>query len=265
MGLLDGKVAVITGAGRGIGAAAARLFGSQGASVVVSDLDKGPAEEVVKAIKDAGGKAVAVAGNVMEVSTNEALIKTAIDTFKGLDILVPSAGFCNDKVIQKMELEDFRLMERIHMEAPWMLAKLAYPHLKELSQDGKCRRVIFVASEAGSRGNAGQTNYGAAKSGVIGLMRVLCKEWLRLKVNCNCVAYGFVETRLTQATAGEKILGANIGIPEQMRSMAEQFVMMRGGRILTPDEAAGAIFALAIPQADGINGQLIEVDAGVSL
>ncbi|UCD56717.1 MAG: SDR family oxidoreductase [Candidatus Hydrogenedentota bacterium] len=265
MGLLDGKVAIITGAGRGIGAAAAKLFAGQGASVVVSDLDKGPAEEVVNEIKGAGGKAVAVAGNVMEQSTNEQLIKAALDNFKGLDILVPSAGFCNDKVIQKMELEDFRLMVKVHMEAPWMLAKLAYPHFKELSQDGNYRRVIFVASEAGTRGNAGQTNYGAAKSGAIGLMRVLSKEWLRLRVNCNCVAYGFVETRLTQATSGEQILGANIGIPEQMRSMAEQFVMMRGGRILTPEEGAGALFMLAIPQADGINGQLIEVDAGLGL
>jgi 3-oxoacyl-[acyl-carrier protein] reductase len=241
------------------------MFASQGASIVVGDLDKAPAEEVVKAIKAAGGKAVAVAGNVMEMSTNENLIKAALENFKGLDIIVPSAGFCNDKVIQKMELDDFRLMERVHMEAPWMLAKLAYPHFKELSQDGNYRRVIFIASEAGSHGNAGQSNYGAAKSGVIGLMRVLCKEWLRLKVNCNCIAYGFVETRLTQATAGDKILGANIGIPEQMRSMAEQFVMMRGGRILTPEEAAGAIFTLAIPQADGINGQLVEVDAGIGL
>lgn len=265
MGLLDGKVAIITGAGRGIGAAAAKLFAEQGASVVVSDLDQAPADEVVGAIKDAGGNAVAVAGNVMEESTNEALINAAIDNFKGLDILVPSAGFCNDKVIQKMSLDDFRLMERIHMEAPWMLAKLAYPHFKELSQDGNYRRIIFIASEAGTRGNAGQSNYGAAKSGAVGLMKVLSKEWMRIKVNSNCIAYGFVETRLTQATKGDDILGANIGIPEQMRSMAEQFVVMRGGRILTPEEAAGAIFSLAIPQADGINGQVVEVDAGLPL
>ena len=263
MGLLDGKVAVITGAGRGIGAAAAKLFAAEGASVVVGDLDKAPAEEVVKSITAAGGKGVAVAGNVMELATNKALVEAAMDSFKGLDILVPSAGFCNDKVIQKMELEDFQLMVRIHMEAPWMLAKMAYPHFKELSQDGNYRRVLFISSEAGTRGNAGQSNYGAAKSGALGLMRVLAREWLR--INCNCIAYGFVETRLTQATAGDKIMGANIGIPEQMRSMAEQFVVMRGGRILTPDEAAGAIFSLAIPQADGINGQLVEVDAGLPL
>ena len=265
MGLLDGKVAIITGAGRGIGAAAAKLFAEQGASVVVGDLDLAPAEEVVKEITDAGGKAVAVAGNVMEMSTNEALIQAALDNFKGLDILVPSAGFCNDKVIQKMELEDFQLMVKVHMEAPWMLAKLAYPHFKELSQDGNYRRIIFISSEAGTRGNAGQCNYGAAKNGVVGLMNVLKSEWLRIKVNCNCIAYGFVETRLTKATTGEEILGANVGIPEQMRSMAEQFVVMRGGRILTPEEAAGAIFAIAIPQADGINGKLVEVDAGLPL
>jgi len=265
MGLLDGKVAIITGAGRGIGAAAAKLFASQGASIVVSDLDLAPAEEVVAEIKGAGGNAVAVAGNVMEMSTNEALIQAAVDNFKGLDIIVPAAGFCNDKVIQKMEVDDFRLMLNVHMEAPWMLAKLAYPHFKEFSQDGNYRRMIFISSEAGSRGNAGQANYGAAKGGVIGLMRVLSKEWMRIKVNSNCVAYGFVETRLTKATEGQEILGANIGIPEQMRSMAEQFVVMRGGRILTPEEAAGAIFALAIPQADGVNGQLLEVDAGLPL
>ncbi len=265
MGLLDGKVAIITGSGRGIGAAAAKLFASQGASVVVSDLDLAPAEEVVAEIKGAGGNAVAVAGNVMEMSTNKALIQAALDNYKGLDIVVPSAGFCNDKVIQKMELDDFRLMVKVHMEAPWMLAKLAYPHFKEFSQDGAYRRIIFISSEAGSRGNSGQSNYGAAKGGVIGLMRVLSKEWMRIRVNSNCVAYGFVETRLTKATDGQEILGANIGIPEQMRSMAEQFVVMRGGRILTPEEAAGAIFALAIPQADGVNGQLLEVDAGLPL
>ncbi len=188
MGLLDGKVAIITGAGRGIGAAAAKMFAKEGASVVVSDLDKAPAEEVVKEIADAGGNAVAVAGNVMEQSTNEALIQAAVDTYKGLDIIVPSAGFCNDKVIQKMDLDDFRLMVKIHMEAPWMLAKLAYPHFKEQSQDGKYRRIIFIASEAGTRGNAGQSNYGAAKSGAVGLMRVLSKEWMRIKVNPNCIA-----------------------------------------------------------------------------
>jgi 3-oxoacyl-[acyl-carrier protein] reductase len=232
---------------------------------VVADLDLAPAEEVVAEIKGAGGNAVAVAGNVMEMSTNEALIQAALDNFKGIDIIVPSAGFCNDKVIQKMEVDDFRLMLNVHMEAPWMLAKLAYPHFKEFSQDGNYRRIIFISSEAGSRGNAGQSNYGAAKGGVIGLMRVLSKEWMRIKVNSNCVAYGFVETRLTKATEGQEILGANIGLPEQMRSMAEQFVVMRGGRILTPEEAAGAIFALAIPQADGVNGQLLEVDAGLPL
>ena len=112
MGLLDGKVAIITGAGRGIGAAAAKLFAEQGASVVVSDLDQAPADEVVNAIKDAGGNAVAVAGNVMEESTNEALISAAIDNFKGIDILVPSAGFCNDKVIQKMSLVPLRIRNR---------------------------------------------------------------------------------------------------------------------------------------------------------
>jgi 3-oxoacyl-[acyl-carrier protein] reductase len=265
MGLLDGKVAIITGAGRGIGAATAKLFAQQGASIVVGDLDKAPAEEVAKEITDAGGNAVAVAGNAMDESANVALIEAAMDTYKSIDIIVPSAGFCNDKVIQKMDIEDFRLMVKIHMEAPWMLCKLAYPHFKALSQDGNYRRVIFVASEAGTRGNAGQSNYGAAKSGALGLMRVLTKEWMRIKVNCNCIAYGFVETRLTQATTGEEILGANIGLPEQMRSMAEQFVVMRGGRILTPKEAAGAIFTLAIPQADGINGQLVEVDAGLPL
>lgn len=265
MGLLDGKVAIITGAGRGIGAAAAKMFAAEGASVVVSDLDQAPADEVVNEIKGAGGNAVAVAGNVMDLSANEAMIQAAMDNFKGLDILVPSAGFCNDNVIQKMELDDFRQMVKVHMEAPWMLCKLAYPIFKEQSQDGNYRRVLFIASEAGTRGNAGQSNYGAAKSGAVGLMRVLAKEWMRIKVNCNCVAYGFVETRLTKATEGEEILGSKIGIPEQMRSMAEQFVVMRGGRILTPEEAAGAIFSLAIPQADGINSQVVEVDAGLPL
>jgi 3-oxoacyl-[acyl-carrier protein] reductase len=265
MGLLDGKVAIITGAGRGIGASAAKLFASQGASVVVSDLDEGPAQAVVEDIKKAGGNAVACCGDVMQEATNQTLIKTAIDSFKGLHILVPGAGFCNDAVIQKMSLEAFRQMVAIHMEAPWMLCKAAYPIFKEASSDGVIRKIIFISSEAGSRGNAGQTNYASAKSGVIGLMRTLAKEWLRIRVNSNCIAYGFVDTRLTQTDCGGTIMGAKIGLPGNLRQMAEQGVSMRGGRVLTPEEAAGSIFCLAIPQADGINGKLVEVDSGTSL
>ena len=265
MGLLDGKVGVITGAGRGIGAAVAKLFASQGASVVVSDLDEGPAQAVVEEIKKAGGKAIACCGNVMEEATNQALIKAAVDSFKGLHILVPCAGFCNDSVIQKMSLEVFRQMVAIHMEAPWMLCRAAYPVFKEASADGVIRKVIFISSEAGSRGNAGQTNYASAKSGVIGLMRTVAKEWLRIRVNSNCIAFGFVDTRLTQADCGSTIMGAKIGLPGNLRQMAEQGVTMRGGRLLTPEEGAGSIFCLAIPQADGINGQLVEVDSGVGI
>ena len=265
MGLLEGKVAVITGSGRGIGAEAAKLFASQGAAVVVNDLDEAPAQETAEAIKAAGGQAVAVAGDVTKLETNEALINAAMDNFSNLHILVPGAGFCNDKVIQKMEVADFELMVRVHMLAPWLLCKTAYPVFKSMRKDGVYRRVIFVSSEAGTRGNAGQTNYSGAKNGVIGIMHALTKEWARIHVNCNCVAYGFVETRLTQASCGESTQGANLGIPEQLRAMGEQFIQMRGGRILTPLEAAGSIFTLAIPQADGINGQVIEVDSGTPL
>jgi 3-oxoacyl-[acyl-carrier protein] reductase len=265
MGLLDGKVAIITGAGRGIGAAAAKLFAAHGASIVVSDLDEEPAQAVVSEITQAGGRAIACWGNVMEEETNQSLVKAALDNFKGLHILVPCAGFCNDAVIQKMSLEAFRQMVAIHMEAPWMLCRAAYPVFREASADGVIRKVIFISSEAGSRGNPGQTNYASAKSGVIGLMRTLAKEWLRIRVNCNCIAFGFVDTRLTQSDCGERIMGARIGLPGDLRQRAEQGVAMRGGRILTPEEAAGSIFCLAIPQADGINGQLVEVDSGTSI
>jgi 3-oxoacyl-[acyl-carrier protein] reductase len=263
--LFAGKVVVITGAGRGIGAAAAKLFAAQGASVVVSDLDEAPAQAVAQEIIAAGGKAVAVSGDVTLEETNNNLIKTAVSTFGGLDILVPCAGFCADAVIQKMSLEQFRLMMRVHLEGPWLLCKAAYPVFKEKSADGQIRKVIFVSSEAGTRGNPGQTNYSAAKSGVLGMMKTISKEWMRIKVNTNAVAYGFVETRLTQAESGEKIQGEKIGIPAHMREMGESFVTMRGGRVLTPEEAAGAIVMLASPWADGVNAQVVEVDSGTAL
>jgi 3-oxoacyl-[acyl-carrier protein] reductase len=264
MTLFNGKVAIVTGAGRGIGAAVARLLAAQGAKVVVGDLDEAPAREVVSAIEKAGGKGAAVSGNVMEEDTNNRLIKAATD-LGGLDIMVPCAGFCADAVIQKMTLDQFRLMMRIHLEAPWMLCKAAYPVFKEKSADGAFRKVIFVSSEAGTRGNAGQTNYSAAKSGVVGMMKTLAKEWLKLRVNCNAVAYGFVDTRLTQAQSGEEVMGSKVGIPAHMRDMGEQFITMRGGRILTPEEGAGAIVMLASPWSDGVNGQIVEVDSGVGL
>ncbi len=272
MGMLDGKVAILTGAGRGIGAAAARMFGAEGALVVVSDLDPNPAEETAGAIRSAGGKAIVVAGDVTDPAFPAHLIKSTLDAYAGIDIIVNNAGYTWDGVIQNMTDKQWYAMLDVHTTAPFRILREASAFIrdaakKEQAANGRAnaRKVVNVSSVSGVYGNAGQVNYSTAKAGITGLTKTMAKEWGRYNVQVNCVCYGFIDTRLTAAKeSAEKVVrdGEEIalGVPDQMRQMAPMLIPL--GRPGTPEEAAGPMLFLASPLSNYVSGHVLEVTGG---
>ncbi len=272
MGLIDGKVAILTGSGRGIGAATAKLFGAEGAAVVVSDLDPAPAEETAAAIRNAGGKALVVSGDVTDPAFPARLIKATLDNFGGIDIIVNNAGYTWDAVIQNMTDKQWYAMIDVHTTAPFRILREASNFIrdaakKEQAANGRAnpRKVVNVSSVAGVYGNAGQVNYSTAKAGITGLTKTLAKEWGRYNVQVNCVCYGFIDTRLTAAKeSAEKLQRGGdeiqLGVPDQMRQMAPLLIPL--GRPGTPEEAAGPVLFLASPLANYVSGIVLEVTGG---
>jgi 3-oxoacyl-[acyl-carrier protein] reductase len=268
MAILDDKVAIVTGSARGIGRATAELLAEHGAKVVINDLDKDAAEEAAGQIS---GDTAVYAGDLTKESAPDELVKTAIDSFGRLDILVNNAGYTLDAPIHKMSDDWFQRMLDIHLIAPFRIIRAAAPHLREPAkkerEEGQevFRKIVNVSSTSGMHGNAGQANYSAGKLGIVGLTKTLAKEWGQFKVNCNAVAFGFIETRLTAAKADENVMEIDgekvqLGIPEQLRGMGTMLIPL--GRAGTPEEAAGSIFLLCTPWANFIHGQVINVTGG---
>ncbi|MDQ0609311.1 3-oxoacyl-[acyl-carrier protein] reductase [Variovorax sp. W1I1] len=270
---LEGKVALITGSGRGIGRAIALKLASEGARIVVNDLDAEPAEETVEAIRAAGGQAVACVGSVSAPDFAERFVGTAVSEYKGLDIVVNNAGYTWDSVVQKMTDEQWYAMIDVHLTAPFRILRAAQPVIRALSKaEGEAgqrvvRKVVNISSVAGLFGNAGQTNYSTAKAGIVGMTQTLAKEWGRMNVTVNCVAFGFIQTRLTASTADAataNIEGREIkvGVNPGLLAMMEQSIPLgRGG---TPEEAAGAVYLLCAPESDYVSGQTLMCTGGLT-
>ncbi|MFC4521448.1 SDR family NAD(P)-dependent oxidoreductase [Cupriavidus pinatubonensis] len=268
---LEGKVAIVTGAGRGIGRSIALLFASKGASVVVNDLDAGPANEVVAEIEKAGGKALAFACNVTDADFGTRLVKATLDRFGAIDMIINNAGYTWDNVIQKMSDEQWDAIIDCHLKAPFNLLRAAQPYFRETSkgeaESGKevFRKVVNISSIAGTQGNPGQANYSAAKAGIIGMTKTLSKEWGRMKVNVNCVAYAAIETRLTQAVTADTFVNVDgrqikVGVPADKIAAAQAQIPF--GRMGTCDEAAGAVYMFCIPESNYVTGQTIICGGG---
>jgi 3-oxoacyl-[acyl-carrier protein] reductase len=268
MGLLDGKAAIITGSARGIGRATAELFLSEGAKVLINDIDGDVAEQAAGEIE---GETAVFAGDLTKPGIPDELVAKAHEAFGQVDIVVNNAGYTWDGVIHKMSDEQFQAMLDIHTIVPFRVMRALAPHWREAakaeSAEGKevFRKIINVTSISGTMGNSGQANYSAAKAGVTGLTRTIAKEWGQFKINVNAVAFGFVETRLTAAKeesgaierGGEKI---DLGIPEQQRAMASMIIPL--GRPAQPDEAAGPVLFLASDLANYVHGQILNVTGG---
>src|ERR1700681_2803299 len=269
MGALDGKSAIVTGSARGIGRATADLLVSQGAQVLINDLDGDVAEQ---ASSEIDGETAVFAGDLTKPGLAEELVQKAIDAFGKIDIIVNNAGYTLDPRIHKMSDEHFQAMIDIHTVVPFRIIRAAAPHLREPAkkerEEGKevFRKIVNVSSTSGTFGNAGQANYSSGKAGVVGLTKTVAKEWGQFKVNVNAVAFGFIDTRLTQAKVDENTMEKDgetiqLGIPEQMRQMASAIIP--GGRPGTPREAGRGIFFLCSPWSDYVHGQTLHVTGGI--
>ena len=275
MPTLENKVALVTGSGRGIGQAIAKKFASEGARLVLNDLDPVPAEETASAIRAVGGQAVVCAGSVTEAGFPDRFVKAALDAFGGIDIIVNNAGYTWDNVIQKMTDEQFDAIIDVHLRAPFRILRAASDFIRSAAKTeaeaGRPvhRKVVNISSVSGTGGNPGQVNYSSAKAGVIGLTRALAKEWGRYRVNVNAVAFGLIETRLTTAPAhggaSIDIAGKQIAVginPEAFNSLAKIIPLGRAG---TPEDAAGAVYLLCLPEADYITGECVTCGGGYKM
>lgn len=245
---LEGKVALISGASRGIGRAIALKFAECGASVVVNYLNSAEAaDEVVSEINKSGGKAISIKSDVSDYSQAQELIKFSIDTFGKLDILVNNAGITRDKLILLMSEEDWDVVQTTNLKSTFNCSKAAVKHMMR----NRYGRIINITSVAGQMGNAGQTNYSASKSGQIGFTKALAREVAVRNITVNGIAAGYIETDIWK------------NVPENMRDAVLSLIPM--GRRGLPEEIANAVSFLASDHASYITGQILGIDGGMAM
>lgn len=264
---LQGKTALVTGAGRGIGRAIAARLAAAGASVVVNDLDDAPARETAGLI---GG--LAVAGDVTQAEFPRRLVDEALAAYGSIDIVVNNAGYTWDNVIQKMSDEQFQAMLEVHLVAPFRILRAASGWLRETAKreaaEGRrvMRKVVNITSIAGTDGNAGQAGYSSGKAGVIGLTKTLAKEWGRYNVCVNAVGFGIIDTRLTQPLTGAgasiDVAGREIAVGVQPKMLDAVRAACPLGRTGTAEEAAGAVLFFCSPLSDYVTGEVLLCSGG---
>lgn len=271
---LEGKIAVVTGSGRGIGRAIALKLAGEGARIVVNDLDDGPAQDTAGQVRALGSEAVACPGSVVAPDFADRLIHAAVSAFGGLDIIVNNAGYTWDSVVQKMTDEQWYAMIDVHLTAPFRILRAAQPVIRQLAKADadagvrNVRKVVNISSIAGLFGNAGQANYATAKAGITGMTRTLAKEWGRIDTTVNCVAYGLIRTRLTEAAADANATASidgreiRVGVNPDLMAMMERSIPL--GRAGTPDDAAGAVYLFCIPESDYVSGEVLMCSGGLT-
>ena len=263
MGRLDGKVAVVTGAGRGIGRATALRLVSEGAALVVNDVDPEPAEETAQAVKDAGGHAQVSTHDTVELDQARAMMEAAANEFGQIDVLVNNAGITRDKTFHNLDDRLWDFVLDVNLKTAFHATLAAMPYMRdaakremgEAEKPAYHRKINLTTSSAALTGNSGQANYTAAKGGIIGLTRSLDREIGPFHINVNAVAPGFIETRLT-AAKGEGGDG-DFGIPEPIRQMALMLIGL--GYYGQPEDVANVHLFLASSDADYVSGAIIPV------
>jgi 3-oxoacyl-[acyl-carrier protein] reductase len=239
MGLLDGKAAVVTGGAQGIGLAIAQRLGAEGAAVVVADIDEARSGEAAATITGAGGKAIGVACDVTDPGGVNALVARCAAEFGSIDVMVNNAGITRDATMRKMSVEDFDAVVAVHLKGTWLGTKAASLAMREQGGGG---------SISGKVGNIGQTNYSAAKAGIVGLTKAAAKEVAHAGVRVNAVQPGLIKTAMTEAMP-----------PEIFKQREEEVPMGRAGE---PDEIAKTVLFLASDLSSYITGIVVEVAGG---
>ena len=273
MNRLSGKVALVTGAGRGIGLSLVRKLAAEGARVLVNDLDAAEAESAARAIKKAGGAAVAYPGNITSADFPRGFIRAGLEQFGDIHIVVNNAGYIWNAPLHKIADEQWDAIQDVHLKAPFRILRELRTFLDarvaEERKNGTVvhRKIVNVSSVSATGGAAGQANYAAAKAGLHGLTRSLAKEWGPLSVNVNCVAFGYIETRLTQEIRGETVVtidgvARRVGLTRPMIEAIKERIAF--GRAGTADEAAGGIMLFCISESDYVTGQILEVSGGLA-
>ncbi len=274
MGQMDGKVAIVTGSGRGIGKEIALRLVRDGASVVINDIDEAPAKETIAEITKLGGKAVACNGDVAKPDFGDRIVKTAVDAFGDCHVVVNNAGYTWDSVIQKMSDEQWYAILDVHLTAPFRVLRAFQQHFRQQVEKERSagkrivRKVVNISSTSGVNGNAGQSNYSAGKAGIVGLTKTLAKEFGRYDVTVNAVAFGYIQTRLTkplnEGEAGEiEVQGRKVKIGVQGGRIAAMNQMIPLGRGGLPEEAAGSVYLFCSPDSDYVSGQCLVVNGGL--
>ncbi|HZQ11239.1 MAG TPA: SDR family NAD(P)-dependent oxidoreductase [Pseudolabrys sp.] len=247
-GIVSGKVAIVTGGGRGIGRAIAELMGREGARVVVCDIgasltgsgsDAGPAQETVAAIKKAGGEAIASTLSITEPKNAEAIVKSALDAFGRVDILVNNAGILRDVIFHKMSHSDWSDVIAVHLNGSFNMSRAVASHFREQGSGS----YVHMTSTSGLIGNFGQANYMAAKLGIMGLSRGIALDMARFGVRSNCIA-PFAFTRMIESIPAQS---------EEEKRRVERLAQM------TPDKVAPLAVYLGSDKADGVSGQIFAV------
>ena len=265
---LKSKIALVTGAGRGIGRAIAQQLAAAGATVMLNDLDAGPLEETQKAI--AGS--TQYPGDLTDPAFPQHLVDRTIAELGGIDIIVNNAGYTWDNIIQKTTDEQFQAMLDIHIVTPFRILRAAAPWIRDTAKreaaEGRRihRKVVNITSISATDGGAGQAGYSSGKAAVIGLTRTMAKEWGRYSVNVNAVGFGLIETRLIQPlTAGStiEVKGREIRVGVQPGLLDKVISSSPLGRAGTVEEAAGAVLFFCSPLSDFVTGEVLMCTGGM--